>query len=160
MQVLRAQLRRALPERDFLSVELVSYHQDRDEVLLLRKDQPSRFTVIHLTQQAATTQLPALFDGSFSDFAAREQKRHEIKRRMIETPNHVPGICPVCFAAVIDEGCCGIWTGSTKSRASNGPLHHTTCKKCRSLLIAMPTNEDADAGVFQWEFSKWGDDDV
>src|SRR5258706_11895187 len=98
-QILRAQLRRSLPERDFLSLELLSYHQDRDDVLLRHQDQPDRFTVIHLTQQTATMQSPAVFDGSFSDFVAREHKRHEIERRLIETPNHIPGICPVCFSA-------------------------------------------------------------
>jgi len=95
------------------------------------------------------------FDGTFSEFAAREQRRHEIERRMIE-PSDAPGICPVCLAPVVDEGCGGIWTGSTKSKASNGPLHHATCKSCRSELTACPTHEEGEAGVFFWAFDKRG----
>ena len=160
--VLHAQLRQALPEDDLLSIEMVAYHQDRDHVLLRRRGEPTRVMVVHLSSNPVWKRIfkrwPVVFDGTFSEFAAREQERHEIEQRMIEQPNDIAGICPVCFAAVADEGCCGIWTGSLKSKAHNGPLHSATCKSCRSLLIAGPTHEDAKAGVFLWEFSEWGDD--
>jgi hypothetical protein len=157
-KVLHAQLLRSMPESDLLAVELVSYHQDRDDVLLRHRDQPDRVTVVHLPRKTATAPSPAVFDGSFADFAARERKRHEIQWRMRESPNRVPGLCPVCFAAVVDEGCVGIWSGTTNLKPTNGPLHHSTCKTCRSSLVAAPTNENARSGVFVWEFSKWGDD--
>ena len=108
-------------------------------MLLRRQDQPDRFIVIHLTRESDATHSPAVFNGTFSEFTTREQKRHEIMRRMIEQPNDIAGICPVCFTAVVDKGGGGIWTGSTKSKASNGPLHSATCNSCHSLLIATPT---------------------
>ena len=153
-ETLRAQLLCAVPESDLLSVEIVAYHQDRNDVLLRHKNQPDRFTVIHLTGKPDATHSPG-FGGTFSQFSAREQKRHEVERRMIESPNNIPGVCPVCFSAVIDEGCGGIWTGSVKSKESNGPLHHGTCKTCRALLTASPTHEKAKEGVFLWRFWRW-----
>ena len=158
-QILRAQLAAQLPEGDSHSVELVSYHQDRDEALLRHREQPDRFTVVSLKRQTALEQSPAVFGGSFSAFVAREQKRHEIERRIIEQPNRAPGICPVCFAVVTEqEPCGGIWTGAVGSKATSGPLHSATCERCHSMLIAMPTPEDAEAGVFLWSFSEWGND--
>ena len=151
-QTLHVQLRRTLPASDLLSLEMVAYHQDRDYVLLRHQAQPDRFTVVHLTRKSDDTPSPSIFDGTFSEFAAREQKRYEIERRMIEQPNTIPGICPVCFAAVTDKGCGGIWTGSMKSKASNGPLHHAACENCGALLTASPTHEQAQAGVFLWKF--------
>ena len=152
-QTLHVQLRRVLSEIDLLSWEIVACDQQRAYVLLRHEAKPDRFKVIHLTRKSDVTRSPAVFDGTFSEFAAREQKRYEIERRMIdEKPNIIPGICPVCFAAVIDEGCGGIWTGSMKSKAANGPLHHATCGSCRALLTASPTHEEAKAGVFLWEF--------
>jgi len=153
-RVLRSQLERVLPESELHVDELLLYHQDRDDVLLRRKDQPERFAVVHLASNERGERVD--FDGAFPEFAALEQRRHQIERRMIEQPNDSPGICPVCFAAVMDEGCCGIWTGSTKSKASNGPLHHATCKSCHSELTASPTDEEAGTGVFFWEFYRWG----
>ena len=161
-QVLHAQLQQALPEEDLLSVEMVAYNQDRNQVLLRRRDKPARVMVVHLSlnpvRKRNAKRWPAIFDGTFSEFAAREQKRHEIEQRMIEQPNDIAGICPVCFAAVVAESCGGIWTGSTRSKAANGPLHSATCKSCRSLLIASPTYQESKAGVFLWEFDEWGDD--
>ena len=65
-----------------------------------------------------------------------------------------PGICPICSASVQVGNSGGIWTGSMKSKARNGPLYHATCKACRSMLTASPTYEEAEAGVFIWEFWK------
>lgn len=45
----------------------------------------------------------------------------------------------------------GIWTGSTASKASNGPLYEAVCNFCDEKLIAMPTHEEAEARVFHWE---------
>jgi hypothetical protein len=157
---LQAQLRGVLPESDLAAVEMVAYHQDRDCVLLRRRDDPARVMIVHANpaRKKYATRWPVVFDGTFSEFTAREQKRHEIETRMIQEPNKVPGICPICFAAVADEGCGGIWTGSTKSKARNGPLHSATCKNCHALLISTPTYDESEAGVFIWEFSEWEDD--
>jgi hypothetical protein len=155
-ETLHAQLRCSVPESDLLSVEMVAYHQDQDDVLLRHHDQPDRFTVIHLTRKPDATHSPVVFHGTFPEFAAREEKRHEIERRMVERPNDISGIYPVCFASVTDDGCGGIWTGSAKSKAPSGPLHHATCKSCRALLTASPTHQEAEAGVFLWEFWRWG----
>ena len=154
--ILQTQLRRVLPERELAALEMVAYHQDRDCVLLRRRDDPASVMIVLANPHA--TRRPVVFDGTFSEFTAREQKRHEIETRMIEQPNRVPGICPICFAAVSDEGCGGIWHGSMKSKARNGPLHSATCKNCHALFISTPTHEESKAGVFLWEFSKWEDD--
>jgi len=157
-QILFAQLQRTLSESELRSREIVAYHQDRDDVLLRRQDEPDTFIIIHLRQKLQAAHSRAVFEGTFSEFAAREQQRHEIERRMIESPNAIPGICPVCFAAVTDEGCGGIWSGSIRAKAASGPLHHAACKSCHSSLTACPTHEQSEAGIFIWEFDAWGDD--
>jgi hypothetical protein len=153
-RILRSRLEHFLPESELLAAELVLYHQNRDDVLLRRKELSDRVAVVHLASNERGQRID--FDGTFSEFAAREQRRYEIERRMIESPVHESGICPVCFAAVVDGGCGGTWTGSTMSKASNGPLHHATCGSCRSELTASPTYEESAAGVFNWEFLRWG----
>jgi hypothetical protein len=152
--ILRSQLVRVLPQSELLVAELILFHEGRDDVLLRRQEPSDSFAVVHLASNERGQRVD--FDGTFSEFASREQRRYEIERRMIEQPSNAPGICPVCFSLVVDEGCVGIWSGSTKSKASNGPLHHATCKSCRSELTACPTREEAGAGVFIWEFYKWG----
>jgi hypothetical protein len=154
--ILRSQLEHMLPEIELLVSELVLYHQDRDDVLVRDRRRPERFAVVHLASNEGGKRID--FAGTFPEFAARESRRHEIERRMIESPVRERGICPVCFAGVVDEGCVGIWTGSTKSKASNGPLHYATCKRCRTELTASPTSEESNAGVFIWEFYRWGEE--
>jgi len=102
-------------------------------VLLRRQDEPDTFIIIHLRQKLQAAHSRAVFEGTFSEFAAREQQRHEIERRMIESPNAIPGICPVCFAAVTDEGCGGIWSGSIRAKAASGPLEGV-----ETIIVAVP----------------------
>ena len=65
-----------------------------------------------------------------------------------------PGQCPLCSAEIGNtKPAGGIWTGSTKSKASNGPVYGGHCTKCDEKLIAMPTSEEAEAGIFTWELS-------
>ena len=159
-RILRQQLEQVLPKSELLTSELVLFHQDRDDVLLRLREPSDRFTAVHLARNERGQRID--FAGTFAEFAAREQRRHEIEQRRREIKKQMnaqprtPNTCPVCFAAVIDEGCGGIWTGSSKSKARNGPLHHATCKGCRSQLTASPTCEEAEAGIFVWELFKWG----
>jgi hypothetical protein len=164
-QILHPMLEHELPQTNLTLLEMVAYHQGQDDLLLLCLDHPDRFLVVKLSwtrkKRNGGKHRPVVFDGPFSEFAAKEQKRYAIKRRMIEEPNHVPGICPVCFVTISDQVLSGgIWTGGVGSKASNGPLHSTTCKNCHSMLIAMPTREDSEAGVFVWGFEEWGDEAV
>ena len=160
-QVLQTQLQRVLPESALLSLKVIAYHQDRDHVLLRRRDEPARVVIVQLGSNSLrkenSNRRPLIFDGTFSEFAIREQKRHEIEQRMIKEQNKVSGFCPVCFTAIEDGLCGGIWTGSTNSKAANGPLYSATCKSCHSLLVATPTHEECEKGIFIWEFEKWGE---
>jgi hypothetical protein len=47
----------------------------------------------------------------------------------------------------------GIWSGGPRAKASNGPLYEAVCTACDEKLIATPTDEEAEAGVFCWELS-------
>lgn len=61
-------------------------------------------------------------------------------------------VCPACRAEVKEaKSIGGIWTGGTKSKASNGPMYEAWCTKCGMHLLAMPTDEDAAAKLFLWE---------
>jgi hypothetical protein len=93
------------------------------------------------------------FRGHFLRVRVREQKRDEIMRRMIENPNNVPGVCPICSLPVADARGSGIWTGSKDSKRISGLLYSATCNHCHALLNATPTDEDAESGVFYWDFS-------
>ncbi len=65
-----------------------------------------------------------------------------------------PGKCPLCSAAMGNtRPVGGIWTGSRGSKAKNGPLYEGHCTKCDEKFIAMPTTEEAEAGIFIWELS-------
>lgn len=148
----RRDLERLLPGSEWLSGDLLLFHHERTRVLIRHKESPNRFAVIILGNRPSDK---LDFEGTYEEFAAREQRRYEIERRMRSASNRVPGICPVCSAPVVNGGCGGIWTGGIKAKASNGPLHHSTCKDCGVELISTPTNEEADAGFFVWEFDQW-----
>jgi hypothetical protein len=61
-------------------------------------------------------------------------------------------ICPECSASVKDAKIVGgIWTGGRTSKASNGPMFEAWCAQCGRHLLAMPTREDAEAGLYLWE---------
>lgn len=157
--ILYAELRRKLPEADVSSLVVTAFNQDRNHLLFRRRDVPTRVVLIDLNcQRGGKSKVhgpPVIFEGTFADFVAREAKRFELERRMDEKPIDVPGICPLCFAHVIDQGCCGIWTGSIRSKASNGPLHQTSCESCLLEVAATPTKEEAARGVFHWRFLEW-----
>jgi hypothetical protein len=78
---------------------------------------------------------------------------------MPENGEVAPGVCPVCASAVADgRPIGGIWTGSAKSKARNGPMHATVCAKCGTKLLAMPTWEESEAGHLVWERDRSDDD--
>lgn len=71
---------------------------------------------------------------------------------MNEPAQASPGVCPLCSVTVDNKASqVGIWTGSVKSKASNGPVYALTCSGCGESLVAMATREEANAGTFYWE---------
>ncbi len=86
-QSLHAELQRELPPGHLLfgrAVETVAFRQDQDDVLFRYLDQPDRFTVIHLTwtrKREINAEHPSVcFDGTFSEFVAKERKTYEIQK--------------------------------------------------------------------------------
>jgi|SRR6266850_1904555 len=85
-QSLHAELQRELPPGHLLygrPVETVAYREDQDDVLFHHKNEPDRFTVIHLTwtrKREINAEHPSVcFDGTFVDFFAGEEKFHGTK---------------------------------------------------------------------------------
>jgi hypothetical protein len=78
---LRDELQRELPPGHLLygrAVDVVIYRKDCDDVLFRHRDEPDRFTVIHLTwirKREIDAEHPSIcFDGTFEEFIAIEQK--------------------------------------------------------------------------------------
>jgi hypothetical protein len=78
---LHAELQRELPPGHLLfgrAVETFAYRHGSDDVLFRHRDQPGRFTEIHLSwirKQEINAQHPTVeFDGAFEDFIAEEQR--------------------------------------------------------------------------------------
>jgi len=66
-----------MPPSDFTSMEMIAYHQNRNHVLHRRRDEADRFIIIHLKRKPAEERLLLVFEGTFSEFGSREQKRQE-----------------------------------------------------------------------------------
>lgn len=78
---LHAELLRELPPDHLLfghSVEVFAYRRGSDDVLFRHRNQPCRFTVIHLSwlgREEVNAQHPTVeLDGSFDEFVAEEGK--------------------------------------------------------------------------------------
>ena len=78
---LHTELQLELPPGHLLfgrAVETVAYRRDQDDVLFRHRDEPDRFTVIHLTwiqKREINPQHPSVcFDGAFKRFFAEEEK--------------------------------------------------------------------------------------
>ena len=60
------------------AVEAVGYREDQDDVLFRHRDEPDRFTVIHLSwirKREINAEYPSVcFDGPFERFFAEEEK--------------------------------------------------------------------------------------
>jgi len=78
---LHAELQLEVPPGHLLfgrAVEIFAYRHGSDDVLLRHRDQPERFTTIHLSwsqKQEINEQHPTVeFDGTFAEFLAEEQR--------------------------------------------------------------------------------------
>jgi hypothetical protein len=78
---LQAELQRELPPGHLLygrQVEVFAYRHGSDDVLFRHRDQPERFTAIHLTwirKQEINAQHPTVeFDGSLEGFVTEERR--------------------------------------------------------------------------------------
>jgi hypothetical protein len=78
---LHGELQRELPPGHLLfgcAVETFAYRHGSDDVLFRHRDQPQRFTVIHLSwiqKQEINSQFPTVgFDGPFAGFVAAEER--------------------------------------------------------------------------------------
>lgn len=83
---LHAELLRELPPDHLLfghAVEAFAYRHGSDDVLFRHRDQPSRFTVIHLSwlgREEINAQHPTVeFDGTFDEFVAEEERHYGLK---------------------------------------------------------------------------------
>jgi len=77
---LHAELQRELPPGHLLfgrAVETFAYRRDQDDVLFRHRDNPERFTVIHLSwirKREINAQHPSVcFDGAFEKFFVEEE---------------------------------------------------------------------------------------
>jgi|SRR5882724_11842958 len=77
---LHAELQRELPPGHILfarAVETFAYRRDQDDVLFRHRDEPDRFTLIHLTwirKREINAEHPSVcFDGPFERFFAKEE---------------------------------------------------------------------------------------
>ena len=80
-QGLHAELQRELAPGHLLfgrAVEAFAYRRDRDDVLFRHREEPDRFTVIHLTwirKREINTEYPSVcFDGPFEKIFTEEEK--------------------------------------------------------------------------------------
>jgi|GEM_PF-2138386 len=83
---LHIELQRELPRGHLLhgrAVEIFAYRHGSDDVLFRHQDQPSRFTVIHLSwlgREEINPQHPTVeFDGTFDEFVAEEERLYGLK---------------------------------------------------------------------------------
>jgi hypothetical protein len=83
---LHAELQRELPPGHLLfgcAVETFAYRHGSDDVLFRHREQPERFTVIHLSwirKQEINAQHPTVeYDGKFEGFVAEEQRVYGLK---------------------------------------------------------------------------------